>query len=100
MKFSYLASVALITALHIPQIASANALTTDATKKIASSDAAKIAMSVVTPAVNSKAIRDLTNLKRAQALAETQQKSPPITGGLSGGSRVLRAFEMRSSNAE
>lgn len=92
MMFRYLVPIVLIASVSLPQIVSANTVATDAAKKAASSDAAKLAMSVVTPAENSKAVHNLNTFIKAHAQtqvhAELQQKAPPITGGLSGGSRV------------
>ncbi|WP_022954795.1 hypothetical protein [Leucothrix mucor] len=92
MMFRYLAPIVLIASVSLPQVVSANAIATGAAKKVASSDAAKVAMRVVTPAENSKAVHNLNMFIKAQAQAqvnaELQQKTSPITGGLSGGSRV------------
>ena len=100
MKFRYLASIFLIASVSIPQIVSANALTIDETKKIASSDAAKVAEIEVIHAANSKAVHDFGILISAQTPAEIQQKLSSVSGRLSGGSSGPRAFAMSASTAE
>lgn len=90
MNLSYLAPITFVALLSASQIVTANALTTDETKKIASSDATKVALSIVAPKENFKALHDLHMLENTQALAK-------VKGGLTGGTN--RSLDMVASPA-
>ena len=99
MKFNYLVPVVLIASFSLTQVASANKLVIEGTKRVASSVAAKVVISGVARAANSKTLHDFGMRRSAQARARMAQNFSSVTGGLSGGSSGPRVLEVRVPQA-
>lgn len=86
MKFNLLAPVVLVVSFSMPPAANANAIVIEGAKRVASSVAAKVVISAVVRAANSRAVHDFGMRRSAHARARMQQN---FSAGGGGGSRVL-----------